>query len=78
MSANELQRKMHMTITQVSVHKDGSSPVFGGVSVRLDDEGGGQFLTINDQDGVTIKLDFDEFDSVVKAVDLLRGQGTVE
>lgn len=75
--SEETQTKLVITTTQVSVHREDSSPVFCGVSVRLADEGGGPFLEINDQDGQQIKLDFDEFEHVVTAVELLRGQDAV-
>ena len=41
--------------------------------VSIDDEGGGEFLVIT-SDADSIRLDFEEFDEVVKAVKLLREQ----
>ena len=41
--------------------------------VRVDDEGGGAFLVIEAEAG-EVRLDFEEFDEVVKAVKILREQ----
>ena len=42
-------------------------------TVRTDDEGGGPFLIIEAEAG-EVRLDFEEFDEVVKAVKILREQ----
>jgi len=42
--------------------------------VKLVDEGGGEFISIMDDQGQEIRLDFEEFDEVIKAVTLLRNQ----
>jgi predicted ATP-dependent serine protease len=47
---------------------------FLGTEVRIDDEGGGPFLTIIDDDGNEIRLDFEEFDLLVEAVRQLQNQ----
>ena len=47
---------------------------FLGTEVRIDDEGGGRFLTIIDDEANEIRLDFEEFDLLVKAVETLRNQ----
>ena len=60
-------------ILALSVYKENDSPVFGETSthVTLDDEGGGCFFTIK-QDSGTLRFDFDEFEEVVKAVNVLK------
>jgi hypothetical protein len=42
-------------------------------NVKIDDEGGGPFLIIEAEAG-EVRLDFEEFDEVVKAVKILRDQ----
>jgi hypothetical protein len=42
-------------------------------NVKVDDEGGGPFLII-EADANAVRLDFEEFDEVVKAVQVLRAQ----
>jgi hypothetical protein len=42
--------------------------------VKLVDEGGGEFISIMDDQGQEVRLDFEEFDEVVKAVALLKNQ----
>jgi hypothetical protein len=42
-------------------------------TVKVDDEGGGPFLIIEAEAG-EVRLDFEEFDEVVKAVKILREQ----
>ena len=41
--------------------------------MKTDDEGGGPFLII-EADAGEVRLDFEEFDEVVKAVQVLREQ----
>ena len=42
--------------------------------VKLIDEGGGEFISIMDDQGQEVRLDFEEFDEVIKAVALLKNQ----
>jgi hypothetical protein len=42
--------------------------------VKLVDEGGGEYISIMDDQGQEIRLEFEEFDEVVKAVALLKNQ----
>jgi hypothetical protein len=42
--------------------------------VKLVDEGGGEFISIMDDQGQEVRLDFEEFEEVVKAVALLKNQ----
>ena len=62
------------TITGVCVHRIDASHRTLQTEVKLEDEGGGEFITLTDTDGSQIRLDFEEFDEVVKAVNLLKNQ----
>ncbi len=62
------------TITGVCVHRIDASHRTLQTEVKLEDEGGGEFITLTDTDGNEIRLDFEEFDEVVKAVAMLKGQ----
>ncbi len=62
------------TITGVCVHRIDASHRTLQTEVKLEDEGGGEFITLTDTDGSQIRLDFEEFDEVVKAVALLKNQ----
>ncbi len=42
--------------------------------VKLLDEGGGEFISIMDDQGQEVRLDFEEFEEVIKAVALLKNQ----
>jgi hypothetical protein len=42
--------------------------------VKLVDEGGGEYISIMDDQGQEIRLEFEEFDEVIKAVITLRNQ----
>jgi hypothetical protein len=42
--------------------------------VKLVDEGSGEFISIMDDQGQEVRLDFEEFEEVVKAVATLRAQ----
>lgn len=69
---------MKMTITEVAVHPENKSPVFGDMitKVRLDDEGGGIFIKLiqEDESGKLneVRFDFDELETIVEAVKLLE------
>ena len=62
------------TIIGVCVHRVDADHRTLQTEVRLEDEGGGEFITLTDTDGSQIRLDFPEFDEVVKAVAMLKGQ----
>lgn len=69
MTEIKYKSKIHsISITREEEHH------FLGTEVRIDDEGGGRFLTIIDDDGNEIRLDFEEFDLLVQAVQTLRNQ----
>ena len=57
-------------ITQITIQRGDD---FETTTVSIDDEGGGAFIVLNTNDG-EIRLDFDEFDEVIKAVSLLKNQ----
>lgn len=57
--------------TEMEIHReDGDSHSF--TVVRIDDEGGGEFITLSDTDGGSVRLDFEELDLVVAAVRQMR------
>jgi hypothetical protein len=62
------------TIIGVCVHRVDADHRTLQTEVKLEDEGGGEFITLTDTDGSQIRLDFEEFDEVVKAVAMLKGQ----
>ena len=70
--------KLLQTVTEVSIHPEGTSPVYGEVVTRvtLSDEGGGYFVTISqNQEGTgEVKLEYNELGYVLKvASELLEG-----
>lgn len=67
------------TITAISIHRAGESPVFGKetITVRLEDEGGGAFIVLEQEDN-KIRLDIEELDEIREAVDIMLGQEGVE
>ena len=62
------------TITGVCVHRVDADHRTLQTEVKLEDEGGGEFITLTDTDGNQIRLDFEEFEEVVKAVAMLKAQ----
>lgn len=68
---------MKLTVTEIAVHKKGESPIFGDIvtHVKLDDEGGGTFIKIvqhNDTQMNEIRLDFNEIEYILKAIEMLK------
>jgi len=68
---------MKLTVTEIAVHKEGESPIFGDIvtHVKLDDEGGGPFIKIvqhNDTKMDEIRLDFNEIEYILKAIEMLK------
>jgi hypothetical protein len=68
---------MKLTTTEISVHKEDHNPIFGEIvtRVKLRDEGGGFFVNliqINDHGEQVIRLDFNEIDLIVKAINILK------
>jgi len=76
--------KYETTILQVAVHREDVNPIFGeGVTyVRVDDEAGGPFLTIEQHDDEskngTIRIDYQEFLAVAEAAKTLMHQVYIE
>lgn len=72
---------MKLTVTEIAVHKEGESPIFGDIvtHVKLDDEGGGTFIKIvqhNDTKMDEIRLDFNEIEYILKAIEMLKAGNT--
>ena len=73
MKETEDKTKYRSSITQVCVHREDGFRTLQ-TTVSLTDEGGGEFITLMDNDGNDIRLDFEEFDEIIKAVALLKNQ----
>lgn len=72
---------MKLTVTEIAVHKEDESPIFGDIvtHVKLDDEGAGTFIKIvqhNDTQMNEIRLDFNEIEYILKAIDMLKAGNT--
>ncbi len=70
--------KYKTTVVAIAVHAENENPAYGeGVTVvRLEDEGGGPFLSLTKTPGDwdrTLRFDLDEFRAVAAAVDVLMG-----
>ena len=70
------------TINSIAIHRAGDSPIFGesATIVRLDDEGGGPFIVIEqltDTQPSVVKLDPDEITIVMRAVSRLLRQESI-
>jgi DNA polymerase elongation subunit (family B) len=66
-----------LTVTEIAVHKEGESPIFGEIvtHVKLDDEGAGMFIKItqsSDTQMNEIRLDFNEVEYIIKAIEMLK------
>lgn len=64
--------------TQVSIFSDRGNPIYNCIKIGPDDEAAGSFLVITLEDdehnGTSIKLDWDEWDEIVKVVSQNRKQ----
>lgn len=72
---------MKLTITEIAVHKEDESPIFGDIvtHVKLDDEGAGTFIKLiqhNDTQMNEIRLDFNEIEYILKAIEMLKEGST--
>lgn len=72
---------MKLTVTEIAVHKEDESPIFGDIvtHVKLDDEGAGSFIKIvqhNDTQTNEIRLDFNEIEYILKAIEMLKAGNT--
>ena len=68
---------MKLTVTEIAVHKETESPIFGELvtHVKLDDEAGGTFIKLvqnNDTGHNEIRLDFNEIEYILKAIEMLK------
>ena len=69
---------MKLTVTEISVHKEDDNPIFGDLvtHVKLYDEGGGTFIKLvqhgNDAKTNEIRLDFNEIEYIMKAIEMLK------
>lgn len=74
---------LQTTITAIAVHMPDESPIFGErtTTIRLDDEGGGPFIVIEQltdtQPGV-VKPDPDELTLVMRTARRLLRQGSID
>ena len=72
---------MKLTVTEIAVHKENESPIFGDhtTHVKLEDEGAGTFIKIiqhNDIKTDEIRLDFNEIEYIMKAIEMLKEGNT--
>ena len=75
--------KYFNTITAISVGQKSDNPVFGEcVRIKLDDECGGMFLVLeqDDHDGEPrqVRISFEEWDNICSAVGVLMKQPLVK
>ena len=71
------------TITQVTVGMANDNPIFGDcVRVKLDDECGGMFLVLMQDDAEgrenEVRIGLDEWDNICQAVLMLKNQELVK
>lgn len=68
-----MSAKFAQTTTAISVHALGDSPVFGEstVTVSIDDEGAGPFISLFQPSGGKIDLDYEQLLLVVDAAKML-------
>ena len=76
-----MTQKFHLATTEMSVHREGESPLFDetAVKIRMDDDGGGAFFVIehlanglSDQGQVRVQLE--ELELIVKAARKMLAQ----
>lgn len=71
---------MEFTTLVISVHEKDDNPVFGqsATHVSLEDEGAGYYIKLtqytDNPESETIKLNFEEVDDIVEAIDMLKDQ----
>ena len=70
---------MKLTVTEIAVHKEDESPIFGDIvtHVKLDDEGGGTFIKITQHNHIKmdeIRFNFNEIEHILKAIEMLKAQ----
>lgn len=64
------------TILKVAIHLETVSPIFAvsTVTIELEDEAAGIFLSIKDGEGGNVKVDIEQWDLLTKAVKELTAQ----
>ena len=67
------------TVTEVAIHNDGDSPVFGEsvTRVRLEDDAGGAFLVVSQEDR-ELRLDYDKLVDIIESAKWLLDQQGVK
>lgn len=69
---------MKMTITEIAIHAKDESPIFGQMvtKLRIDDEGGGAFVKLVQEDETgqiqEVRFDFSELEAIIEAIKLLE------
>lgn len=70
-----------MTISEIVVHRVNSNYSYGdgSITVRLEDEGVGSFITLTQAESVSsgVRIDLEELDLVVKAARRLMNQNPI-
>ena len=70
-----------MTISEIIIHRVNSNYAYGdgSITVRIEDEGGGSFITLAQDDSVSsaVRIDLEELDLIVKAARQLMGQNPI-
>lgn len=69
--------KYTSTTLSASVHSEKDNPVFGNsaIHIKIEDEAAGPYLVFSqcsDENHGEVTIDFDQFDEIVKVVDMLR------
>lgn len=68
---------MKLTITEITVHEEEQHPVFGEfvTRVKLEDNAAGFFIKLEQPESPHgVSLGFDEIDSIVEAINILKKQ----
>ena len=71
----------YSTINSISVSQGGSPILDDHIDISLEDEGGGLFLVISqttDTADNAIRVGFDEWEHIARAVSVLKGQPLVK
>lgn len=71
-----MDTKYKTTTTQISVHLENESPIFGesAINVRLEDEAGGIFLELIDGEGTRMRIDYTQWTELNKGIEKLMKQ----
>ena len=71
---------MKLTVTEIAIHREDQSPIFGDLTTRVsvDHEGADIFVRITqdtDDGPVSIRMDFNEVEYLVQAINILKSGG---